>query len=74
MLWDVQVGKQDTEAFQEAIFISVWAVAQQIHIQRVSPDIPLQVGYKSKKQGFIYSCMQLYWLLHPPVLRDLLHI
>jgi hypothetical protein len=45
--------KWDTKAFQKAIFIIVLAVAQQIHIQRLSPKnkgalpyIPLQAGYK----------------------------
>jgi hypothetical protein len=30
-LQDIQTGKQDTKAFQEEIFISVLAAAQQIH-------------------------------------------
>jgi hypothetical protein len=30
MLWNIQTGKRDTKAFQEAIFISMPAVAQQI--------------------------------------------
>jgi hypothetical protein len=37
MLRNIQTGKRDTKAFQEAIFISVLAVAQQIHIQRLRP-------------------------------------
>jgi hypothetical protein len=30
LLWDIQAGKQDTKAFQEATFISLPAAAQQI--------------------------------------------
>jgi hypothetical protein len=58
LLWDIQAGKRDTKAFQEAIFISMLAAAQRIHIQRLSPkkkgalpSIPLQVGYRSEKQS-----------------------
>jgi hypothetical protein len=64
ILCDIQAGKWDTKAFQEAIFISVLAVAQQIPIQRVSPEnkgalsyIPLQAGYRRKKQ-----CLTYMWL------------
>jgi hypothetical protein len=32
MLWDIQAGKWYIKAFQEAIFMSVLAVAQWIHI------------------------------------------
>jgi hypothetical protein len=56
-MWNIEAGKQDTKAFQEAMFISVRAAAQQIHIQRLSPKnkralphIPLQAGYRSEKQ------------------------
>jgi hypothetical protein len=61
MLWDIQAGKWDTKAFQEPIFISLWAAAQQIHIQRlspknkgVSPYIPLKAGYRSKKKSLTH--------------------
>jgi hypothetical protein len=65
MLWDSQTESQDTRAFLEAMFISVPAAAQWIYIQRlsseskvVSPYIPLQAGYRSKKQGLtIYVYM-----------------
>jgi hypothetical protein len=33
-----RTGNQDTKAFREAIFISVLAATQQIHIQRLSPE------------------------------------
>jgi hypothetical protein len=65
MLWDIQVGKQDTKAFQEEIFISVLASAQQIHIQRLSPEnkgaspyIPLHAGYRarSKVNPYVVAC------------------
>jgi hypothetical protein len=36
LLWDIQAGKQDTKTFQETIFISVPAAAQQIPTQRLS--------------------------------------
>jgi hypothetical protein len=59
MLQDIQAGKR--EAFGEVKFISILASAQQIHIQRLSsknkgalPYIPLQVGYRSKKQGLTH--------------------
>jgi hypothetical protein len=57
-LQDIPVGKWDTKAFQEAIFISMLTAAQWIPIQRLSPEkdgalsyIPLQAGYRSKKQS-----------------------
>jgi hypothetical protein len=57
LLQDIQAGKQDSKAFQDAMFISILATAQWIHIQRLSPKnkgaflyIPLQAGYRSKKQ------------------------
>jgi hypothetical protein len=61
MLQDIQAGKWDTEAFQEAIFINVLAAALQIPIQRLSPEnkgtlpyIPLQAGYRIKKQSLTH--------------------
>jgi hypothetical protein len=58
LLQESRLEKRDTKPFQEAIFISVLAVVQQIYIQRLSPEnnrvlpyIPLQAGYNSKKQG-----------------------
>jgi hypothetical protein len=79
MLWDIQAGKQ---AFQEAIFFSVPAVAQQIHIQRLSPKnneafsyIPLQAGYRSKKQGLTHMWLYVCPLATlPSVLCDLTHL
>jgi hypothetical protein len=73
MLLDSLKETWDTKAFQEAIFISMPAVGQQIHIQRlssenkgVSPYIPLQAGYRSKKQGLTHIWLHgNYWLLHP---------
>jgi hypothetical protein len=57
-IWNRDIGHK---AFQEAIFISMLAAAQWIHIQRlipeskgVSPYIPLQAGYRSKKQGLTH--------------------
>jgi hypothetical protein len=38
MLQDIQTGKQNTKAFGEAIFISMPAATQQIHLQRLSPE------------------------------------
>jgi hypothetical protein len=38
LLWKSGTETWDTKAFQEAIFISMLAVAQQIHIQRLSPE------------------------------------
>jgi hypothetical protein len=65
LLWDIQAGKWDTKAFWEAMFISVLVAAQQIPIQRLSsenkgalPYIPLQAGYRSKKQSLTHI-----WLL-----------
>jgi hypothetical protein len=51
VLQGIQGGKQDTKAFQEAIFIKVPAAAvQQIHIQKLSPEnkgaLPLQAPCK----------------------------
>jgi hypothetical protein len=67
MLQDIQAGKWDTKAFQEAVFISV-----QIPIQRLSPKnkgalpyIPLQAGYRSKKQSLTHIWLHAsLWLLH----------
>jgi hypothetical protein len=82
MLGESRTQTQDTKAFQEAIFISVPALAQQIHIQRlspknkgVSPYIPLQVGYRSKNQGLtnIWLNATLLATLRP-VLCDLLQV
>jgi hypothetical protein len=63
MLQDIQAGKQNTKSFQGAIFISMPAVAQLI--QRLSlknkgalPYLPLQAGYRSKKQSLTHI-----WLL-----------
>jgi hypothetical protein len=72
----------DTRAFQEALFISVPAVAQRIHIQRltpenkgVSPYIPLQAGYRSRKQGLTPLWLHVTLLATLlPVLHDLLHV
>jgi hypothetical protein len=82
LLWDIHAGKWDTKAFLEAMFISVPVVAQQIPIQKLSPEnkgalpsIPLQAGYSSKKQGL--TPMWLYASLlatSPSGLCDLLHI
>jgi hypothetical protein len=82
LLWDIQAGNQVTNAFQEAVFISMSIASQQIKIQRLSPEnkealpyIPLQAGYRSKKQGL--TPMWLYASLlatSPSGLCDLLHI
>jgi hypothetical protein len=37
LLWDIQAGKQDPKAFQEAMLISMPAETQCIHIRRLSP-------------------------------------
>jgi hypothetical protein len=82
MLQNIQAGKWDTKAFQEAIFTSVLAAAQWIHIQRLSlknkeslPHIPLQAGYRSKKQSLthIWLCASLL-ATSPSVLCYLPHI
>jgi hypothetical protein len=61
MLQESHTETQDTKAFQQAVFISLLAVAQWIHIQRLSPEdkgvspyIPLQAGYRSKSQGLTH--------------------
>jgi hypothetical protein len=77
MLWDIQAGKWDTKAFQESMFISMTAAAQQIHIQRLSPDnkgalpyIHLQADYRNKKQSlthiwlFLISLTTSFSVLH----------
>jgi hypothetical protein len=58
VLQDIRAGNLDNEAFRKALFISVPAAAQRTPIQRLSPKnkgalpyIPLQAGYRSKKQG-----------------------
>jgi hypothetical protein len=38
LLWKSQTETRDTKAFQEVIFTGVPAAAQQIHIQRLSPE------------------------------------
>jgi hypothetical protein len=57
VLQDIQTGKWDTQAFQEATFISMPAAPQQIHIQRLSPRnketlpyILLQAGYRARRK------------------------
>jgi hypothetical protein len=76
MLWESRTETWDTKAFREAIFISMPAAAQWIHIQRlstknkgVSPYIPLQASYRSKKQGLTHiwsNLSTIYWgLLFP---------
>jgi hypothetical protein len=80
MLWESQTETLHIEAFQEAVFISLLAAAQQIHIQRlslenkgVSPYIPLQADYRSKNHGLIHIWLHATLLAtSPPVLRDLL--
>jgi hypothetical protein len=51
----------EPKAFPEAMFITMPTAAQQIHIRRLSsknkgalPSIPLQAGYRSKKQGLTH--------------------
>jgi hypothetical protein len=81
MLRESQTETRDTKAFQEAVFISAPAAAQWIHIQRlspknkgVSPYIPLQAGYRSKKQGLTHIWLHTTLLATSlPVLCDLLH-
>jgi hypothetical protein len=73
MLRDIQAGKLDTKAFQEVIFISVPAAAQRIPIQRLSsknkgalPFIPLQAGYRSKKQSLTHIWLHASLLATSP--------
>jgi hypothetical protein len=64
MLWDTQVGKWDTMAFQESMFISLLAAAKWIHVQRLSPKSKQVSPYilskqvtEAKRQGLpIYGC------------------
>jgi hypothetical protein len=65
MLQDIQAGKWDTKAFREAVFIHMSAVAQQTHIQSLSPEnkgvlpyILLQAGYRNETQSLTHI-----WLL-----------
>jgi hypothetical protein len=67
LLRDIQAGKPDTKALREAVFVSMpAAAAQQIPIQRLSPEnkgalliyIPFQAGYRSEKQSLTHI-----WLL-----------
>jgi hypothetical protein len=79
MLQDIQTGKWNTKAFQEATFISVLAVTQWIPIQRLSlenkgalPYILLQAGYRSKKQSLTHIWLYASLLaISPLVLCDL---
>jgi hypothetical protein len=81
MLLGIQAGKWDTKAFQEAVFISMLGADQQMHIQRLSPEnkgvspyIPLQAGYRSKKQSLTHIWLHVTLFTLPPVLCDLLHV
>jgi hypothetical protein len=82
VLWESRTQTRDTKAFQEAVFISVLAAAQQIHIQRLSPEnkgvspyIPLHADYGSKKQGLTHKWLHVTLLATSlPVLTDLLHV
>jgi hypothetical protein len=81
MLQESQTETWDTKAFQEAVFISLPAVAQWIHIQRLSPEnkgvssyIPLQIGYRSKKQGLIHTWLHVTVLATLPSVVCDLHI
>jgi hypothetical protein len=81
-LWDIQARNQDNRAFQETVLISVLATAQQIPFQRLGPEnkgalpyIPLQAGYRSKKQGLTHIWLYVSLLTTlPSVLCDLSHI
>jgi hypothetical protein len=73
MLWESQTETWDTKAFQETIFISIPAVAQQSNIQRLSPKykgvltcIPLQAGYRRKKQGLTHIQLHVTLLATSP--------
>jgi hypothetical protein len=73
LLWDSQARKPDTKVFQETIFINMLAVAQQIPTQRLShknkgalPYIPLQTGYRSKKQTSTHIWLHEYLLATLP--------
>jgi uncharacterized protein YbaP (TraB family) len=53
--------KQNTEAVQQEAMFVVPAQTQQTYVQRLSPEnkgdllyIPLQAGYRSKKQGLTH--------------------
>jgi hypothetical protein len=65
MFQDIKIRKWGTKSFWEAMFISMPAVPQQIHIQRLNPEnkgalpyIPFPAGYRSKKQSLTHI-----WLL-----------
>jgi hypothetical protein len=74
LLQESQAEIWDTEQFSRKQHFVVLAQTQRTHVQRlsaenkeVSPYIPLQAGYRSKKQSStIYSCMWLYWLFYFP--------
>jgi hypothetical protein len=73
MLWASQTETQNTEVFQGTIFISMLTAAQEIHIQRLSPKnkggspyIPLQAGYRNKKQGLIHMWLHVTLLATSP--------
>jgi hypothetical protein len=82
MLWESQTETLHIEAFQEAVFISLLAAAQQIHIQRlslenkgVSPLYTLASRLQKQKARFnTYMVAQNSMATSPPVLCDLLHI
>jgi hypothetical protein len=82
MLWESQIETQDTKVFWEARFTSMLVVAQQIHIQKLSPEnkevspyVPLQASYRSKKQSFTHIWLHVTLLATlPPVFCDLLHV
>jgi hypothetical protein len=73
LLRESRTETPDTKAFQDAVFISVLAAAQQIHIQRLSPKnkgalpyISLQAGYRSKKQGLTHIWLHTTLLATSP--------
>jgi hypothetical protein len=75
-------GNGTPKAFQETVFISMPAMAQQIPIQRLSlknkvalPYIPLQAVYRSKKQSLTHIWLYSSLLATlSSVLCDLLHV
>jgi hypothetical protein len=61
--------KQDSEAINRKQCFIVPAQTQWTHVQRLSPEnkgaslyIPLQAGYRSKKQGLIHIWLYLILL------------
>jgi hypothetical protein len=81
LLWESRTETGDTKAFQEAIFISVLAAAQQIHIQSLSPEnkgvlpyIPSRQVTEARKNLIHIWLYTILLATLPSVLCDLFHV